>query len=123
MVKWYIVEMTKSQLQDLIDRYLKGEASRKEAALIEQFFTQSSENKNLPDQWEKNEKNRVGERMYYKITQKIRRQRVKRIRLLISAASAIFLLIVTSYMLVNQRNTTIPANQVVNTVVATSAGT
>lgn len=95
--------MTKSQLEQLIDRYLQGTATEQEVELVEQFYTHLIEQRgdcNTQD------KIQLEKRMYRNIHERIHKGQSKRIRYLLSATAAVLLLLISGYLYLSQLSTT-----------------
>lgn len=91
--------MTKAEIEKLIDRYLRGDATPEEADLVEQFYDRMAGREADWEVWEEADKRELGARMYRNIRRHTRKQGSKKLWLWIPAAAAALILLITTFLL------------------------
>lgn len=114
--------MTKQQLEQLIDRYLQGNATEQEAELVQRFYVHLLEDNEVVRDWDVHDRNQIKNRMYRNIHGHIYKNQRKRIRYIVSAAAAVLLLLVSVYLYVNEFVPNDPIILPVVTTITTEAG-
>ena len=103
--------MTRSQIEQLIDRYINGIATRDESALVDRFYSQLLEGEGDIHDWNEEQKNKVKIRLYRKIKQSIRKKG-RRNRYIFSAAAAISMLLIGAILTLNPFSGTITTDSI-----------
>lgn len=89
--------MTKSKLEQLIDRYLQGVTTDEETKLVEDFYRKMIFQETERDESEESDQEEIGKRLYQKIEKKIRKNpHGKWYR--IPAAAAILILMIMAFL-------------------------
>lgn len=103
--------MTKTQIKRLIDRYLKGQTSKQESNLMDEFYTRATQEGTVPENWDDDKKSRIKKRMYQKIEHKTQRSKGFNTRYALSAAAAAIALLISGYFYFNSSSGTIPISE------------
>lgn len=94
--------MTKPEIEKLIDRYLRGDATPEETDLVERFYDRLAGREADWEVWEAAAKKELGARLYRKIRQKTKKPQSRKLWLWIPAAAAALILLITTFLLPDQ---------------------
>lgn len=111
--------MTKSELEQLIDRYLQGKITKSEKDKIEQFYTHLIEK---DENFERMHMDKIGvkNRIYLSIQHRIERQEKRKMRYILSAIAASLILVVSAYLYIspsgnlNTKDYSIPSERTIS---------
>lgn len=93
--------MTKEQLENLINRYLLGNATKQEVEIMEKYYSYLI-NQDTGDHTLKGKnKNRVQNRVYQRIHDHIQREKNKKRQVILSGVAAVLLFLISGYLYVN----------------------
>ncbi len=114
--------MTKPQLEQLIDRYLRGSATEQEAETVEKLYAHLLENRGVVESLNGSDRNQIKNRIYGNIHGTIHKDQSKRIRYILSGAAAVLLLLVSGYLYITEFSRDIPTALSSNTLITAEAG-
>lgn len=93
--------MTKEQLEDLIDRYLAGNATANEIKIMEKYYAHLSDPDTKEQPWKKKDKLRTKNRVYRGIHDHIQRKKSKKLQVVLSGVAAALVILISGYLYLN----------------------